>query len=101
MATCLYFPTGNVPISFHSPQVPLLEQTWTTHRWPVRVFSFLLAVTEVNCYLAFRYFVWDEERKMDFMAFRSKLGWALINNEFKKNNESRETISHCFEIIPT
>ena len=53
----------------------------------------LLYITEVNCYLAFRYFVWDEERKMDFMAFRSKLGWALINNEFKRNEESQETRS--------
>ena len=74
-------------------QVPSLEQTWTTHRWAIRVFSFLLAVTEVNCYLAFRYFVWDEERRMDFMAFRSKLGWALINNEFKRNEEARDTRS--------
>ena len=66
-------------------QVPSLEQTWTTHRWPVRVFSFLLAVSEVNCYPAHRCFVWDEEHKMGFMAFRSKLAWALINNDFRKN----------------
>mmetsp|Transcript_12340 Transcript_12340/g.17722 ORF Transcript_12340/g.17722 Transcript_12340/m.17722 type:complete len:110 (-) Transcript_12340:321-650(-) len=25
-----------------------LEKTWKTHRWPNRVFQFLLAVTEVN-----------------------------------------------------
>ena len=37
-------------------QVPSLEQTWRTHRWAVRVFSFLLAVTEVNCFLAYRFF---------------------------------------------
>ena len=64
-------------------QVPSLEQTWRTHRWPVRVFSFLLALTEVNCYLVFRFFVWDDKDKIDFMSFRSKLAWSLITNEFR------------------
>ena len=45
-------------------QVPAIEETWTTHRWATRVFAFLLAITEVNCYLAFRYFVWKDEDKM-------------------------------------
>ena len=35
----------------------------------------------------------DEDRRMEFMAFRSKLGWALINNEFKRNEELQETRS--------
>ena len=30
-----------------------LEETWTTHCWATRVFSFVLAVVEVNCYLLF------------------------------------------------
>ena len=44
-------------------QVPAIEEVWATHRWANRVFAFLLAVTEVNCYLAFRYFVWKGEQK--------------------------------------
>ena len=63
-------------------QVPSLEQTWTTHRWPNRVFAFLLALAEVNCYLAFRFFIWKGDEKLQFMDFRSKLGWDLINNEY-------------------
>ena len=34
-------------------QTPSLEETWKTHCWPYRVFAFLLAVSEVNCYHAF------------------------------------------------
>ena len=34
-------------------QVPAIEEVWGTHRWANRVFAFLLAVTEVNCYLGF------------------------------------------------
>jgi hypothetical protein len=33
--------------------VPSIEETWITTRWVLRVFQFLLAVTEVNMYLAF------------------------------------------------
>ena len=70
---------------------PSLEQVWTTHRWPVRVFSFLLAVLEVNTYLAFKYFVWNSDEKMDFMTFRSKLAWSMINNMYLKDEESPDT----------
>ena len=37
-------------------QSPSLEETWVTHRWPNRVFSFVLAVAEVNAFVAFRFF---------------------------------------------
>ena len=70
---------------------PSLEQVWTTHRWPVRVFSFLLAVSEVNTYLAFKYFVWNSNEKMDFMTFRSKLAWSMINNMYLMDEESPDT----------
>ena len=68
-------------------QVPSLEQTWTTHRWANRVFAFLLALSEVNSYLALRYFVWKGEEKMQFMEFPSKLGWELINNQYLDEEE--------------
>lgn len=74
-------------------QVPSLEQTWRTHRWANRVFSFLLAVTEVNCYLAFRFFVWSDEGKIDFMTFRSRLAWSLIMNDFRDTSDPSTTRS--------
>ena len=39
-----------------SHMYPSLEQICVTHRWPTRVSTFLLALYEVNTYLAFRYF---------------------------------------------
>ena len=32
--------------------VPSIKGTWKTHNWVVRVFSFLLAISEVKAYLA-------------------------------------------------
>ena len=31
-----------------------LEETWKTTRWENRIFAFILAVSEVNAYLAMR-----------------------------------------------
>ena len=91
--------------------VPSFEQTWKTHRWACRVFSFILAVTEVNYYLAFKYCVNDDAKgvkKMDFMSFRSNLAWALINNDLnnkkkgasaRKKKRKRES-GHGLETAP-
>ena len=88
---------------------PSIEEVWGTNRWATRVFSFLLAVTEVNCYLAFRYFVWkDEDQRMEFMSFRSKFAWALINNEYIASEEAARTRGkkrnrendHCYVSAP-
>ena len=38
--------------------LPSLDNTWVTQRWEIRVFAFLLRITEVNTYLACKYFVW-------------------------------------------
>ena len=35
-----------------------IESTMLTHNWPIRVFYFILSVTEVNIYKTFMYFVW-------------------------------------------
>ena len=37
-----------------------LEHIWVNHRCPTRVFTLLLALSEVNTYLAFIYFVWTK-----------------------------------------
>jgi hypothetical protein len=40
-----------------SKQGLALESTsWSTFCWPIRVFAFILAITEVNTYLAWVYF---------------------------------------------
>ena len=41
--------------------VPSIEGTWITHCWDNRVFAFLLVATEVNVYLARKYFVWSKK----------------------------------------
>ena len=70
--------------------LPSIEETWTTHRWATRVFAFILAVVEVNCYLAFRYFVWGGEERKSLNEFRLGLAWALIENEYLKREEGGE-----------
>ena len=64
------------------------EETWATHRWAIRIFSFILAVVEVNVFLAFRYFVWNASQQMDFMPFRKRLAKALIHNEHVPPNSN-------------
>ena len=63
---------------------PSLEHIWVTQIWATRVFTFLIALCEVNTYLAFRYYIWIESKRMGMMEFRSKLAWALIHNEYLK-----------------
>ena len=62
--------------------LPSLEDSWVTQRWEIRVFTFLLAITEVNIYLAMRYFVWTSDEAMTLVAFRRMLSNALINNHW-------------------
>ena len=62
--------------------MPAIEKTWVTHRWPTRVFQFLLAISEVNTYKAFVYFIWKDEKCMTLHEFRRKLANSLINNDY-------------------
>ena len=61
-----------------------LEDTRKTTRWENRVFAFILAVSEVNAYLAIRYF---GELKMTQLEFREKLVFELIHNTLESGNE--------------
>ena len=61
--------------------LPSIEDTWGTHRWPCRVFSYILATSEVNTWLIYRYFVW-KNNEMELIDFRKKLAFALINNRY-------------------
>jgi hypothetical protein len=62
---------------------PAVEESWITMRWECRVFSFLLAVSEINAFLALRYFVLGNntiEGCPLLIVFRRRLAWQLINN---------------------
>ena len=69
-------------------QIPSIEDTWATHFWPNRQFAFLLAISEVNAYKAFEYFVWKNKNFDKFSkntifklhTFRKTLAFELINN---------------------
>jgi hypothetical protein len=59
---------------------PSIEETWKTHRWVLRVLAFFLAVSEVNAFLCFRYFVWNKLNRMYFHAFRRALSIEMMEN---------------------
>ena len=65
-----------------------LEETWKTVRWPLRVFQFLLAVTEVNVRLAKQNLFGEEERSQQ--NFRKHFAYALINNRFLLQDKTRK-----------
>ena len=56
-----------------------LESKRGTTCWPIQVFAFFIAFTEVNTYLAMEYFLKTDDKLMDF---RKKLAKALINNSY-------------------
>ena len=74
---------------------PSLEDTWVTARWVNRVFSFLLAVTEVNLYLYLRYMIWRNKADEDIPTlhqFRKKLAFALIDNRWIVTDEEESRV---------
>ena len=70
-----------------------LEDTWRTQRWENRVFAFILAISEINTFLAFRYFVSTDETKMTVLQFRRKLAKALIFNELVDEDGDCDDVS--------
>ena len=73
-------------------KLPSIEDSWITHRWPVRVFSFILSISEINAFLAFRYFIWEKELQphLTLLQFRRKLALQLImNDDWVRDQEER------------
>ena len=72
--------------------LPSIEDTWLTTRWELRVLAFVLALCEVNSYLALKYFVFAGV--MDVMptllVFRRKLAWQLIKNRWVVDLETND-----------
>ena len=72
-----------------------VEKTWGSRTWSDRVFSFLFAITEVNCMLAAKYFC---NRKVESMLlFRKELAKELIyNNDYRlRPVDCQETLGTC------
>jgi hypothetical protein len=72
---------------------PSIEETWKTHRWVLRVLAFFLAVSEVNAFLCFRYFVWNKLERMYFHAFRRALSLEMMQNTFDEDDGVVEDIN--------
>ena len=73
--------------------MPSIEDSWVTMRWEVRVFSFLLAITEVNAFLALQYFTFGNgaiEGCPTLLQFRRLLAWQLIKNRWIVEEERVE-----------
>jgi len=65
--------------------LPSIEDSWTTQRWESRVFTFILAITEVNAFLALRYFTFANGSIpgcSSLPVFRRQLAWQLIRNSW-------------------
>ena len=83
--------------------LPSIEDGWRTIRWENRVFSFVLAVCEINAYLFLQYFVcarWARDDVPTLLMFRCKLAWELINNNWigrqeRNINTAIDMCIHC------
>jgi hypothetical protein len=65
--------------------LPAIEDSWRTVRWENRVFSFLLAVCEINSYLFLRYFKYADATVggcPTLLNYRRALAWELIHNRW-------------------
>jgi len=61
---------------------PCIEKIWRTIKWECRVFSFILAITEVNAWLAMKYFC---GLKLKLLQFRTNLKWIMSDkNPYQK-----------------
>ena len=64
-----------------------LEETWRTTRWPCRVFSFILALTEVNAFNGMKYFSSYEGTQWEF---RKRLAYQMIHNGYDMDNSKKK-----------
>ena len=87
-----------------------LEEVWATKRWPNRIFTYLLATTEVSCNLGESSFGEVPEPRPQ-LEFRRLLAKDLINNPYlekeqddspntRKSKRNRDTGGHELQHIP-
>ena len=90
--------------------LPSIETSIVTNSWPIRVFSFFLAITEVNIFRAFSYFVWTDRKSPaeSLVKFRKKLALAFIHNEelqreaprSNRSSRKRRKLDQCLVTAP-
>jgi hypothetical protein len=65
--------------------LPSIEDSWITQRWEIRVFTFVLAISEVNAFLALLYFTFAKGTIAGcptLIVFCRRLAWQLIRNSW-------------------
>ena len=90
------------------------EETWKTHTWEYRVFTFILAIVEVNAFLAFRHFIWKPNVKtgpkkaLTMLQFRRQLAKQMLFNDFieeedgekKPRAKRHKSFLHDYQLAP-
>ena len=80
------------------------DSAWVTTWCPIQVFSSFMACTEVNAYLAMKYFLKKDDT---FMTFRKNPNAFIDNPSFNEKtcgipeNTPKRKISHILETSPT
>ena len=73
--------------------LPSIEDSWVTQRWETRVFSFIVAICEVNAFLCLRYFTFGKGAIAGcptLLKFRRRLAWEMIQNSWIATESERE-----------
>ncbi len=67
--------------------IPSIEGTWVTDCWPIRIYSYLLAIKEIYTYLALKHFFFNEDPNTlpKLLNFHCELAWQIIDNFFLKD----------------
>ena len=63
---------------------PCIEKRWSAMIWEYRVCAFVLAISEVNAWLARKHFLphHHDGRNMTLLNFRTQLAHEMMNNPF-------------------
>ena len=71
--------------------LPSVDDSWATKQWEIQVFTFVLAISEVNVFIALRYFTFAKGTIAGcptLIVFRRRLAWQLIRNSWIVAEES-------------
>ena len=89
--------------------LPSIEDSWITQRWETPVFSFILAIIEVNAFLCLRYFTFGKGTLLGcptLLSFRQRLAWQMIENSWimteaeLKNEVNNESVHQLMTAPP-
>jgi len=75
--------------------VPLIETSLVTTHWAMRVFRYLWATSEVNCFLGYKAFKWGGTEKMKGLESCWAVLLALVNNPHCVTSPEQVRHSRC------